>query len=168
MRGTRHTTPPTSPHCASVWDGTNGLRWGSTTLRKKTAGMKALVVAMSASFSSAGRNPAQMRLSALTSEPTTRPIRDAKKFHHCELLRCVRRISGKDRSTSARRGERTRSRVSGPNRMFRQRFGGPGETISREALEGSLLLFDPGATFYATWPETQVFSARWAARTSEG
>jgi hypothetical protein len=43
--------------------------------------------------------------------------------------------------------------------MFRQRFGGPGETISREALEGSLLLFDPGATFYATWPKTQVFSA---------
>ena len=55
-------------------------------------------------------------------------------------------------------------RVSGPNRMFRQRFGGPGETISREALEGSLLLFDPGATFYATWRETQVFSAGWAAQ----
>ena len=48
--------------------------------------------------------------------------------------------------------------------MFRQRFGGPGETISREALEGSLLLFDPGATFYATWRETQAFSARRAAR----
>src|SRR5271167_808907 len=31
MRGTRRTTPPTSPHCASVWDGTKGLRWGSTT-----------------------------------------------------------------------------------------------------------------------------------------
>jgi hypothetical protein len=44
--------------------------------------------------------------------------------------------------------------------MFRQRFGGPGETLLREALEGSLLLFGPGATFYATWLETQVFFAR--------
>src|SRR5208337_5552907 len=99
----------------------------------------------------------------LTSHSRLRPIRDAMK----ELLCCVTRICAKDWSTSAAKARGTQ-KVSGPNRMFRQRFGGPGETILREALEGSLLLFDPGATFYATWRETQVFSARRAARTSEG
>ena len=59
-------------------------------------------------------------------------------------------------------------KVSGPNRMFRQRFGGPGETIVREALEGSLLLFDPGATFYAIRRETQVIFAGWAAEMIKG
>jgi hypothetical protein len=52
--------------------------------------------------------------------------------------------------------------------MFRQRFGGPGETIVREALEGSLLLFDPGATFYAIRRETQVIFAGWAAEMIKG
>ncbi len=43
--------------------------------------------------------------------------------------------------------------------MFRPRFGGPGEIMLREAWMQSLLLFNPGVTFYAAWRETQVFPA---------
>ncbi len=43
--------------------------------------------------------------------------------------------------------------------MFRPRFGGPGEIILREAWMQSLLLFNPGVTFYAAWRETQVLPA---------
>ncbi len=126
--------------------------------------MNTLAAAMYAWFSNAGRNYwlcCHVRLLRYLQR-----VEYPKRKNFCDPSDVYRRRTGARVASPA--PVTTSKVISGANRMFRQRFGGPGETISREALEGSLLLFDPGAKFYATWQETQAFFARWAATTSKG
>src|SRR5208283_172592 len=131
MRGTQRTTLRTSRPCAIAWDGTRGPQQGSSSLYKtRIVGTNALSVAVCASLLSARRNRTRMGLSALTSRDVIRPIPDATKLQSRELLRCagtyIREGSEEDCPAHWARGT---PKVSRSNRMFRQRFGGPGETV---------------------------------------
>src|SRR5208337_3607842 len=125
-----------APHCAhhvpARAHGMEPARRGRVVVAfvRQIVGMNALSAAVYASLLNAKCNRARVRPSALTSQDVIRPIPDAAKFQSRELFRCVRRISAKDRRKSARPDwARALPKVSGSNRMFRQRFGGPGETV---------------------------------------
>ena len=103
---------------------------------------------------------------ALTSQRRIVQIATRQSFHRSELLRRVSRISAKDRRRDARLGMRTLKEYRGQTECFASGLAAQARQF-RGRLWKVPVLFDPGATFYATWRETQVFSAGWAARTSE-
>ena len=70
---------------------------------------------------------------ALTLVEKSRPMLDPESFESHELSECVRRIPVKKIGGGVRKRSGTEQKTQGSNRMFRPRFGGPGETILREA-----------------------------------
>src|SRR5271157_4763489 len=143
MRGTPPTIRPISRRYASAWGGIRTLFGACNNLLNKVLGRMHSLRRWVHRF--------QMRVaidrdwSGLRSLCRTRRVKFStqQSFHHRELLGCVKRIPEKDRGGGIARSMCGHLRIIGAKQNVSPAVWRPRRDSFKEALEGSLLLFDP-------------------------